>query len=305
MTPNEDYERDLARELTAVGITGRLRRRILDEIADHLGCDPEAPLGDPRDLARQFADELGSSRARTAALAAFAALVVAGGLCVMAFAGAPNGLLRTIQAAGIPRPVQTPPPPAAVAAIVLAVFAQVAFAAGCLAALRWLWRRRAPVLSEAEATVMLRRAAVGVGAGIIAMLSLAVIAVAARHQVGVAWSNFTLAAAAAGTVGLASTLPSLWAAGRVRPVGEGPAGDVLDDLGPLAPAHLRGRPWGFALWFAGGLVVLITLAAVPAADEFDGLARGLLEAAACLGGFAVLGPYLGLWGPGEAGGAGD
>lgn len=301
MTPNEDYQRDLARELTAVGISGRLRRRILDEIADHLACDPEAALGDPQELAHQFADELGSSRARTAALSAFAALVVAGGVVFVSFAGAPDGLLRSIQAAGMTRPVQSPPAIASAAAIVLAVFAQVAFAAGCLAALRWLWRRGAPVLSEAEATVIVRRAAVGVGAGILAMLSLAAIAIAARHQVGVGWSNFTLAAAAAGTVGLAAAAPSLWAAGQVRPVQEGPAGDVLDDLGPLAPARLRGRPWAFAVWFAGGLVVLITLAAVPAADEFDGLARGLLEAAACLGGFAVLGPYLGLWDPGEPG----
>lgn len=303
MTFTEDYERDLARELTAVGISGRLRRRILDEIADHLACDPEAPLGDPRDLARQFADELGTSRARTAALSAFAALVVAGGLCVAALADVPNGLLRSIQVAGAARLGQTPPTIAGAAVIVLAVAAQVALAAGCLAALRGLWRRSAPVLCEAEATVIVRRAAVGVGAGIIAMLSLAVIAIAGRPQVGAGWSNFTVAAAAAGTLGLLATLPSLWAAGRVRPVEEGPAGDVVDDLGPLAPAHLR--PWTFAVWFAGALVLLITLAAVPAADEFDGLARGLLEAAACLTGFAVLGPYLGLWDPGAAGESAD
>ncbi|HEY2316874.1 MAG TPA: hypothetical protein VGH67_01130 [Solirubrobacteraceae bacterium] len=62
------FQSQLNGELTAVGITGRLRRRILDEFADHLACDPQASLGDPRALARQFADEVGTTRAMRAAL---------------------------------------------------------------------------------------------------------------------------------------------------------------------------------------------------------------------------------------------
>jgi len=60
----------LGEELGRVGIRGRLRTRILAEYADHLACDPAAQLGEPGALARQFADELGSARARRAAVTA-------------------------------------------------------------------------------------------------------------------------------------------------------------------------------------------------------------------------------------------
>ncbi len=78
------YLNDLESELTATGIPARRRRRILAEFADHLHEDPSAELGAPRDLARQFADELGTSLARKAAFRAFAALAFAGvGLVAM------------------------------------------------------------------------------------------------------------------------------------------------------------------------------------------------------------------------------
>ncbi|MFZ1997573.1 MAG: hypothetical protein WAU75_25870, partial [Solirubrobacteraceae bacterium] len=80
-----DFQTRLGQELTAVGISGRLRGRILDEFADHLTCDPQAALGEPGALARQFADELGSTRARRAAVIAFAALALAGTLFGLAF----------------------------------------------------------------------------------------------------------------------------------------------------------------------------------------------------------------------------
>jgi hypothetical protein len=41
---------------------------------------------------------------------------------------------------------------------------------------------------------------------------------------------------------------------------------------------------GVGVWVAG----------IAAADPLDGLLRGVLEALACLGGFAVLGRFLGL-----------
>lgn len=302
MSSRTEYERALSRELMAVGISGKLRRRILDEIADHLSCDPEASLGSPRALAGDFADVVGTARAKTAALAAFASLVVAGLLFGVAFAAAPNGLLRTVQRAGSPLFAQVPPSAAMVAAVVAAIAAQIAFAAGCLAAVRWLWRRNRGALPAAEAAVIRRRAAVGVGAGIVTMLSLGVIGVAVRRQLGSASSDVAIIAAGIGLVALLASLPSLWAATRVRPTVAGGAGDVFDDLGPLAPAGLRGHPWRFATWFAFAIAALITVAAVPAQDVFDGAARGLLDAGACLIGFAVLGPYLGLWRPGGASG---
>lgn len=303
MSARTEYERALSRELTAVGISGQLRRRILDEIGDHLSCDPGAPLGEPRALAGDFADVIGTARAKTAALAAFASLVVAGLLFAAAFAAAPNGLLRTAQRAGVPGLAQVPTPLTVVAAGVAAIAAQVAFAAGCLAAARWLWRRHEGALPAAEATVIRRRAVVGVGAGIVTMLSLGVIGVAVRHQLGSGSSDVAVVAAGVGLLALLSAVPWLWAAARVQPTVAGDAGDVIDDLGPLAPAGLRGHPWRFAVWFALGLVALITVAAVPAQDVYDGALRGLLDAAVCLVGFATLGRYLGLWrsgGPGES-----
>jgi hypothetical protein len=62
---------ELGRELAAVGIRGRERDRILAEFADHLACDPDAVLGDPRELARQFADDLATDTTRRAALWTF------------------------------------------------------------------------------------------------------------------------------------------------------------------------------------------------------------------------------------------
>jgi hypothetical protein len=41
-------------------------------------------------------------------------------------------------------------------------------------------------------------------------------------------------------------------------------------------------------------VVILGLQGVIANDPYDGVARGLLDAAACMTGFIVLGRYLGL-----------
>ena len=294
MSSRSEYERALSRELSAVGISGQLRRRILDEIGDHLSCDPQAPLGEPQALAREFADVVGTARAKTAALAAFASLVVAGAMLAVAFAAAPHGLLRSAQRA---------PSAALAAAGVMAITAQVALAAGCLAGLRWWRRRDRGVLPAGEAAVILRRAAVGVGAGIVTMVALAVIVVAARHRLGPTASDAGLIAAGLGGVALVASLPSLRAAARVRPTLGGEPGDIFDDLGPLAPADLRGHPWRLAVWFALAVAALITVAAVPAQDVYDGALRGILDALACLAAFAVLGRYLGLWRPEGAGGS--
>jgi hypothetical protein len=107
-----------------------------------------------------------------------------------------------------------------------------------------------------------------------------------------------LIAAGVGLVALLASLPSLGAAARVRPTTDGKAGDIFDDLGPLAPAGLRGRPWRCAVLFSVAVAVVITLAAIPAQDVYDGALRGMLDAVMCLVGFATLGRYLGLWHPG-------
>jgi hypothetical protein len=272
------FLKQLGDELRAAGVTGRRRERILAEYADHLSCDPAAQLGSPPELARQFVDELGTSRARRSAAAAFGALALAGLLSIGAFASANLGPLKSSEQHPLAR----------LAASVLVLAAQVAFATGVLAALRAFWRRGVHSLPRAEATVVLRRTCIALLAGLVSMVALAVMAVALRHTESAAWRTYTLIAAGA-------AFPAALAATRLRPTGDGESGDLFDDLGPLAPPRLRGRPWRFALLVAGALFVLVTLQGVVVGDPFDGLARGAVEACACLLGFAALGPYVGLW----------
>lgn len=288
------FQTDLSRELKAAGITGRLRRRILDEYTDHLACDPHASLGEPGALARQFADEVGTTRALRAALIGFVALALAGTLFAVAFvtAGAAFGAAPS-----------GGPASGRIATAAAILFSQVSFVAGTLALLRWAARRRAGLLPAAEARVIVRRAAVGVVCGIVTMGSLGTIGVAYQDYLPSAWTTYAIVAAAVGIGGLVLALPPVWAAARVRPVAEGGAGDVFDDLGEFAglvPAPLRGHPWRFAAVVSIGVAAVITLAAVPAQDAYDGALRGILDALLCLAGFATLGRYLGLWGPREA-----
>ncbi len=283
------YVDDLGRELTAVGIAGRLRRRIEAEIQDHLACDPQAQLGDPRTVARRFADELGTARALRAAAATFAALAIAGVLFVVALLTSPYGALGL----GPGRA-----PVLGQLGTTLAVLApQVALVAGGLAALRALRRRRVAAMPAAEATVLVRRAGVGAAFGAAALVGLALIAIGYHRFTKGGWETFALVAAGAGVLALLATVPALMAARRLGPVTQGPAGDIFSDIGEVVPGPLRGRPWLFALATAAVVAVVITLSGAVASDAIDGAFRGLVDAAACLIGFATLGRYLGLWAP--------
>lgn len=290
-----DYERRLAHELAAAGITGALRRRILAEIGDHLASDHEARLGDPRALARQFADELGTERALAAARDGFAGLSIAGVLFAVAFVTAGSG------AFGV-----TPKGAPGVARIAtgLAILApQVAFVGGMLALLRWWRRRGAVVVPAAEARIIVRRAGLGVGAGVVTMVSLGAVGLLYRPYVSHTWSSVAVAASAVGTVGLLVAARFVWQALRLLPLGPGGAGDIFTDLGALAPRPLRGRPWVLAGVVAGGVALAITLAGVAASDGYDGALRGIVDGLLCLAGFATLGRWLGLWTSGPATGA--
>ncbi|HEX3976207.1 MAG TPA: hypothetical protein VHW96_08060 [Solirubrobacteraceae bacterium] len=289
------FETQLSRELSAVGIRGRLRGRILSEYADHLVCDPEAQLGQPEALARQFADEVGSVRARRAAVTGFGGLALAGtlfGLAFLtsggpAFGAAPRGASLVGQ----------------IATGVAILFAQIACVSGTLAMLRSLARRGSGVLPAAEATVIVRRVGVGVLSGVVTMVALGTVAIAYRRFLDGWWVTFTVVVSAVGIAGLVATVPAVWEAARVRPVAAGDAGDIFEDLGDFlafVPRSLRSRPWRLALVMAAGVAVAITIVAVPAQDAIDGAVRGLLDALLCLAGFATLGRYLGLWSPGRA-----
>ena len=186
------YVRSLSNALWAVGIRGRLARRITTEIADHLSEDPEADLGSPETLAAEFADELGTARARTAAAEVFAALTLVGGLLLGAFLAS--------RAAGVRWPAVQPRYSflALAGGGAFVIGAQVAFVAGVLAAIRALRLRRERVIPRAEARVIVRRAAVALAGGLAATAGVALIGF--DLQAGVpGWVTTVVVAAADGS----------------------------------------------------------------------------------------------------------
>jgi hypothetical protein len=282
------YKSSLSDELARAGIDGGLRRRILAEIGDHLECDPAATLGAPRDLARDFADQLGTARALRAALVGFAALAVAGAVSVAA--------LLTIGplSAEYPHVYVALSGLGTVAGLIAVLSGQVALIAGSLAAVRAFRRRREAVLPRAEAVVIVRRIAVGIAAGLASMLGLAIVVVELGDAVAGSWRTFVLIGCAVSWIALLAAAPAVRAAARLRPVAAGGRGDLFDDLGPLVPTRVRGHDWALALGVAGAVAIVITLAGVAQSDGFDGAARGIADALACLAGFALLGCYLGI-----------
>jgi hypothetical protein len=282
------YQLRLARELAATGIKGATRRRILAEIEDHFACDPAADLGDPGALARQFADELGTRRARRAAFGAFAALAAAGALFAVA--------VFAVQAAGgLGEHVHQSAPTLGLAGIALsAVGAQVALVAGVLACMRALRRGREQILNRDETIVLVRRASVALTAGLLTMAGLALTAIGFKGHIPGWWSTLALCSAGAGALALAAGAPAVLMARSLQPRLEGSAGDLSDDLRGLMPAGLDAGGLGFALGVACVVALVIALAGVVQDDPFDGLLRGLADGLACTAGYLVLGRYLGI-----------
>lgn len=282
------YLESLSGELARVGITGRLRRRILLEFEDHLRSDPAAELGAPAQLASQFSDELGTVRARRGAFVAFGALALAGALFALAFLGyGPAG-------AGPAHGHARSPVLGSLALAMAAIGAQVAFVSGVLAALRAFRRRRALVVARPEATVISRRASVALLGGLVSMAGLALIALEFQRGVDPWWQPAALVGAAVGACALLVAAPAVIASLRVRPSARGAGGDIFDDLGLFVPTPLRGHPWAFAVVVAAAVALLITAVGVVADDPYDGALRGVADGLACLAGFALLGGYLGL-----------
>jgi hypothetical protein len=277
------YLAELGRELSAVGIRGRLRRRILVESEDHLRADDGAleRFGTPAEVANAFAAELGARASRRAAVGAFLALGVAGAVYAISFLGAAF--------AGQPPP-DTWSALAQLAFAVGIVAPQVAFVAGSLALVRVL-RRREPVLPSSELTVLNRRTGVALVFGIVTMLALGAFAFELRNDIAGWWVAITLAGVAiAAPLLVLAALPALGAA-RLRPQVAGDPGDVFDDLG--LPGN-RDDPWRFARRVAIGLGLVVFLVAAVQGDPFDGAIQGAAETLACLAGFAAFGRYLGL-----------
>ncbi len=283
------YLNALESELTATGIPVRRRRRILVEFADHLHENPDAELGAPRGLARQFADELGTRLARVAAFRAFAVLAFAGvGLVGMFLA---VGRWRGLSVYGTHRQVTTPTWTMPIM-LITALAAQVALVAGTLALLR-AWRlRHERVISRSDATVLARRSAVGLLCGAVTMAALPAIALAFPHTAGHTWTVFAWVVASVTVLMMVGVTPTVLGSARLRPASTGEPADLTADLGPWLPSGIT--PTRCALLLTAAIVVVLGLQGVVADDPYDGIARGLLDAVACMTGFLVLGGYLGL-----------
>jgi hypothetical protein len=288
------YLNELAAELTGAGVRGARRRRILAEFADHLASDPDAELGAPAPLARQFADELGTSYARDAALAAFAALALAGVLvgiravALLPFRAAGFGTLDTFSL------------------LVAALAGQVALVAGGLGLVRALRLRRRDTIPTGEAVVLARRAGVGLAAGAVTVIAFPLTQSYRAHpgalQIGHPTANVLWPLASGiGLAALAIAVPIVLRSARLRPQVEPahPGGTLLSDLGPLEPAASRvtgGSVTRLAILTAAALAAVLACAGVVGGDPYDGVLRGLVEGGACLAGFLALGRYLGLRG---------
>lgn len=262
------YLEALESELKHAGIPPRRRARILAEFADHLQENPEAELGAPRLLARQFADVLGTRLARSTACWAFGVLAIAAIVLVIMFFeggriwGGWGGYGSDPHSAYMPSwwvPLM----------IVWFFSAQLALAAGSLA-VRLAWRlRHQPVITAADARILRRRAAVGLLAGALTMLILpatdlmlarpltvdkpggGVEAAADRwHSLSAVttapwWGYVAIIGGPLLIMALLSLLRMVLLAARMPPHHEGDAGDLTLDLGvrgaPLTPERIAPR----------------------------------------------------------------
>ncbi len=109
------------------------------------------------------------------------------------------------------------------------------------------------------------------------------------------WLVLVSALAGLALVALLVVATRLRRAGSLVASGDGPAGDVFDDLSLLRLRWLRGSPWrlGAAAALAVGLAA--TLFEWHAERSlFEGLQRGLFEGLAAAAGFALLGRAIGV-----------
>jgi hypothetical protein len=280
----------LESELTLRGVRGGERERILVELSDHIACEPgcEERLGDPAALAASFAEELGTDRARRAALGAFAALAVtalalAVSQLAIRAAGGPPGFHH-----GLSLLLFVP------AALGMLVASQVALVAGCLAALRALRRRRTVCLPAAELALLHRRTWIALIAGLATALGLELYVLDFSSVLAAWWLAVVGGAAALATLALLAAMRRLWRAGEIVSQADGPSGDVFDDLPIPGSRWLRRRPWRLgALAALGVMAAMTTLVWHAERSLVEGLERGVVEGIAAAAGFALLGRAIG------------
>jgi hypothetical protein len=254
----------LRAELARVGISGRLARRIVLELDDHLRCDPDADLGAPREIAERFAEELRVPRTRRSAYAGFAALALAAvAIVVSARGGGPTvpgarGWIESLGGLGV-------------------IFGgQVAFVSGVLA----LWSATRSAHGVTDLRLVQRRTGVALGAGGFALIAHASQAVAVQPYMSTLW--------------LALAIPATLVPG----VALGVAARGLHDAVVLTPAvEPARRPFRWSLVIAIGaaaVTVMIVGSAFAERSWVEGLSRGVLESIGFALCFAIFGRRLGI-----------
>jgi len=258
---------ELRRELAACGVDVRRIRRIVLELEDHHACDPEARLGEPREIAARFGAELRVARTRAATLGGFASLslaavlVAATSLAVSTAGGWPDlfgarGLIVAL--AGL-----------------AAVFAgQVSFVAGVLGAALWLRR-------PDELRLVQRRMAVALAAAWVVVIADGVDAVALRPGMPGWWFAFACSATVASAVALVGAVQTLRRATALTPV-------------RLERAAVGWEAsWVLAVWVAA-VAAMALGSAVAERSWVEGAFRGGFELVALGAGFLFFGRLLGL-----------
>jgi hypothetical protein len=292
---------ELSLELHARGVPRRERARIAIELGDHIACEPgcEDRLGDPRELAIGFADELATSEARGSAFATFGALAFAAAVLILSqitlarsagYPGYSNGISMLLFFPAILGMVVAP---------------QVALVAGTLAAWRALRRRRVASLPADEIALIHRRARVALAAGFATMAGLELYVVDFSERLPAWWLGLVGGLAAIAGVGLFAAGRALVRARSIASAAPGWAGDIYDDLPLLRWRPLRTRPW--LLGALASVAVGLALGAFEAHAEhsvFEGIQRGLFEGLAAAVGFVVLGRAIGARDPRESTGRG-
>jgi hypothetical protein len=290
------------RRLGLVGVEGRDAERLLAETRDHLleatarsdAATAVGAFGDPLELARQAAAELGTARTRTAALSAFAGLAIAGAVYAVLFLTLSYAGSADIAGGSVPGL-------GAVALAGVVFFPQLAFVAGCLALVRVLRLQASGAQPGEELRVQRTRVVVALAAGALTFLSLAVAALDYRGDLASWWTATALGLSLPLALALAGLMrPCLRSAHPWALPGER-AGDATADLEAVLTAVplLRSAPHPHTSRQL--LVVVASLAAagvavagVVAGDPFDGLVRAAFETVAVLACFAALGRRLAL-----------
>lgn len=298
----DDFVGEVSVELETLGVRGKARERVVDEVRDHLeeavrrgDEDPKASFGEPRRFARLVASQVATASTRRAALGALGALVPAGIACVALFALVPAAggwadiFGGHLQALG---------PVLGIATVVLP---QIALVSGCLVLVQAYLIGREDIVGAAELALLRRRSNVALASAAGALVAIAGLALNFEALTATWWT--VLAIGTCVTLLVPLTAASYLVSDSACPAAEpaGPAHDVFDDFAPvfgLPPIRRLGladHPWRFALLVAAAVGCAgFALGWLAEGDPGSGLVRGAFEAIALVICFAALGRTLGL-----------